>query len=100
MVEEIVVSDGSVFCVYTMHMSDIACIWYLFLIINIVMNYRFEQVVLLLSAMLNFASQSGGQFSRTIRLLNDGVRQVFDKMQWLLLLNIDSVLESCSAPYW
>jgi hypothetical protein len=64
------------------------------------MNYRFEQVILLLSAMLNFASQSGGQFSRTIRLLNDGVRQVFDKMQWLLLLNIDSVLESCSAPYW
>lgn len=62
------------------------------------MNYRFEQVILLLSAMLNFASQSGGQFSRTIRLLNDGVRQVFDKMQWLLLLNIDSVLESCSAP--
>jgi hypothetical protein len=96
MVEEIVVSDGSVFCVYTMHMSDIACIRYLFLIIIIVMNYRFEQVILLLSAMLNFASQSVGQFSRTICLLSDGARQLFDEMQWLLL----PVLDSCSAPYW
>jgi hypothetical protein len=64
------------------------------------MNYRFEQVILLLSALLNFASQSGGQCSHTICLLNDGACLVFDEMQWLLLPNIDSVLESCSAPYW
>lgn len=43
--------------------------------------------------------QSGGECSRTISLL-DGARQVFDEAQRLLLLNIDRVLESLSAPYW